>query len=151
MLNSNHTIKELTEYLAYSTRIASFKSNSDYIPFLTSYLIKAEGNIEESFCKHFKEKIDIKTTSTSIEKMTIDYLTYFEFLKDKKTHLGYATGEEIFKLIDDEAQEFIKSAPEYKWVKIDCEDSNISMSTIGNVYATIVNENYLIIDFGYSD
>jgi hypothetical protein len=151
MENSNHTIKELTEYLAYSTRIASFKSNSDYIPFLTSYLIKVDGNISQSFSKHFKEPIDLKTQSTDISTIKEDYLSFFDFLKDKKTHMGYASGVDILKLIEDEAEEFIKSAPDYKWLRIEGIDTNISMSTVGNVYATIVNENYLIIDFGYSD
>jgi hypothetical protein len=151
MENSNHTIKELTEYLAYSTRIASFKSNSDYIPFLSSYLIRLNGDISQSFSKHFKEDISLITKPTDIIKIKNNYLSYFEFLKDKKNNLGYATGSDILKLIKDEAEEFIKSAPDYKWIKIESDDTNISMSTVGNVYATIVNENYLIIDFGYSD
>lgn len=151
MENSNHTIKELTEYLAYSTRIASFKSNTDYIPFLSSYLIRIDGDISQSFSKHYQENITLISKSTNISKIKLDYLSYFEFLNNSNNRLGYASGNDILKLIEDEAQEFIKSAPDYNWIKIESDDTNISMSTVGNVYATIVNENYLIIDFGYSD
>lgn len=151
MLNSNHTIKELTEFLAYSTRIASFKSNSDYIPFLTSYLIKVDGDISHSFCKHFKENLIITSKSMTIESISLEYISYFEFLKKDKNQLGYASGQELYDLIKDEAEEFIKSAPDYKWLKIESKDNNLSMSTVGNVYATMVNEDYLIVDFGYSD
>ncbi len=151
MLNSNHTIKELVEYLAYSTRIASFKSNSDYIPFLTSYSIKVKGDIIESLNNHYEEELELIIKLTTIDSITQDYLSYFEFLKDKKNHLGYATGQDFYQLIIDEALEFVKSAPGFKWVQIESKQNNISMSTVGNVYATMINDNYLIIDFGYSD
>jgi hypothetical protein len=148
--NSSNTINELSEYLAYCTRIASFKSDSDYLPFLGSFIIKKEKSLNETISAHLKENVSVHQKMVSINDIVDDFLNFFDFLKNKKYQLGIYSGTEIYENIKNEGEEFVKLAEDLTWYKLE-SDTNLSYSSFGNVYYTKLVRGYFVLDFGHSD
>jgi hypothetical protein len=150
MSNTVNTIKEFNNYLLYCTRIAAFKSDSDYIPLLTVFILDKSSTLNETISKHLKDEVIVTAKAIKTESIKANFLSYFDYLKNSQNHIGFASGQDMYNLIKEEGEEFMALAYKLEWKEL-YSDTSLSYSTIGNVYIAQVLDKYILLDFGYSD
>ncbi|MGL4759826.1 MAG: hypothetical protein ACRCXZ_10940 [Patescibacteria group bacterium] len=157
-------LESLNKHLYFVTKISEFKSKTDYLPYLTAYYLKTnttlskveldptklESSISKILNEHFEEDFEISLEKVQWSSINDSHEQFVSYLKNPRFQIGVVNGLNVYESIEEDWRENTKFLEKNNWYQVNT-DFMLSYSTVGQVFITFVEDNLVILDFGYSD